>query len=190
MRIDEQLIEDCRKAKPGAQKELYCLLLPYLRSVVMRYLRDVSFQKDVLQESFVRIFKKINQYDPQKAPFAQWSARIAINVSYNYNKRVCAVPFESLDSSIEKETFTLDTDYDTWTDDQLLGLIRKMPSEYYEVFNLYIIDGYSHKEIASILDIREELSRQRLVRGRKWIRKVVFAKSSHTEEVSAKVKKK
>ena len=65
-----------------------------------------------------------------------------------------------------------------------------MPSEYYEVFNLYIIDGYSHKEIASILDIREELSRQRLVRGRKWIQKVVTAKSKPTEGSIAKVKKK
>ena len=180
MKIAESLILACAKQDRSAQKELYLKLLPYLRAVANRYLKDTSFTKDVLQESFVKIFKHIQKYDPDKAPFKNWAARIVINTSINFNERVIDEYTEELIVDIH-ESF----DYqpiDQLSDETLLTLLKKMPKGYFEIFNLFVIDGYNHKEISLILGITEALSRKKLSRAKNWMNKTYSLSSSNIKK--------
>ncbi len=180
MEIAHSLIQACAKQERTAQKELYLKLLPYLRAVANRYLKDTSFTKDVLQESFVKIFKHIHQYDPDKAPLKNWAARIVINISINYNERVVDELTEELIVDIHE---TLETQpVEQLSDGFLLTLLKKMPKGYFEIFNLFVIDGYNHKEISSILGISEALSRKKLSRARSWINKTYSLSSSNMKK--------
>ncbi len=169
MNIAENLIQACAKPDRAAQKELYLKLLPYLRAVANRYLKDTSFTKDVLQESFVKIFKHIHKYDPNKAPIKNWATRIVINTSINYNERVVDEYTEELIIDIHESLEA--QPMEQLSDSILLTLLKKMPKGYFEIFNLFVIDGYNHQEISSILGISEALSRKKLSRARSWINK-------------------
>jgi len=169
MHITDDLIKSCSTQNRAAQKQLYELLLPYLRAVASRYLRDTSYVKDVLQESFVKIFKHIDSYDSNKAPLNKWAAKIVINHSLNYNKRVIRSSNEALD--VEHDIICLPQVVKDLSEEHLLFILKQMPITYFEVFNLFAIEGYKHEEIAEILKVSESLSRKRLSRARTWIKK-------------------
>ncbi len=170
MEVDYDLIQSCIAQDRKAQKQLYELLLPYLRAIANRYLRDTSYIKDVLQESFVKIFRSLDKYNFDKAPLKQWAAKITINSAFNYNKRVIGVPKEEFVVA-SHETPILPANVQNWTDDDLLLTLKKMPEGYFEVFNLFVVDGYAHEEIAVMLGISEALSRKRLSRAKAWLKK-------------------
>ncbi len=160
----------CREKKPEAQRILYDLLLPYLEMLSRRYLRDESFLKDVLQESFIRIFKSINQFDERKASFKTWASKIVINNCLKCNTQNGKV--NTVEFVINLHDRMIDAKVlDDMTNEEILAFLKNMPSEYFEVFNLYIIDGFSHKEISKMLNISPSLSRQRLTRSRAWLKK-------------------
>ncbi len=169
MQISSDLIRACISQERKAQKQLYELLLPYLRAVANRYLQDVSYTKDVLQESFIKIFKNIGTYNPQLAPCHQWAARIVINTCINYNQRISVKAHEELTINHHNIPITSQT-IQVISDEYLLLLLKQMPNEYFEVFNLFVIDEYSHQEIAELLNINEGLSRKRLSRAKEWLR--------------------
>ncbi len=171
MEIKQQLIKSCQAKNRAAQKELYLALLPYLRGVISRYLRDYSFEKDVLQESFVKIFRSIEKYDPDKAPIKNWAARIVINTCLNYNERVIGLPAEEFIPEVHEINTKEEISTDEITDERMLEVLKQMPKGYFEVFNLFVIDEYSHKEIANILNIAEAVSRKKLSRAKNWLRK-------------------
>jgi RNA polymerase sigma factor (sigma-70 family) len=169
MHIEEALIHSCKKNDAKAQKRLYMLLLPYLRAIVNRYLRDTSFEKDALQESFVKIFKTIDSFNQQKGELKSWAGRITINTCLNLNKRLIGQAMEAFES-LEYVQPTESKDYATDRKGVLFKLLKDMPPDYSAVFNLFVIDGYDHQEIAEILSISPALSRKRLSRARVWLR--------------------
>lgn len=170
MQIDHALIKACVDQNRKAQKQLYVQLLPYLRAVASRYLRDTSYAKDVLQESFVKIFKGIGQYDFDKAPIKHWAAKITINHCLNYNKRVIGLPKDEFVPA-KHETPVISINTHNWTDENLMAILKQMPEGYFEVFNLFVIDEYRHEEISKMLDISEASSRKKLSRAKIWLRK-------------------
>ena len=146
------------------------MLLPYLRAVANRYLKDTSYSKDVLQEGFIKIFKNLHTYDSNKAPLNQWATRIIINTALNFNDRIIGVP--NIDIISEGvETLNTPQAIKDMSNDHLLYILKQMPDNYFKVFNLHIIDGYSHQEIGDLLKISTELSRKRLSRARTWLKK-------------------
>ncbi len=175
MQIDDHLIKSCKSQNKIAQRQLYELLLPYLRAVANRYLRDTSYTKDVLQVSFVKIFKNIDTYDPNKAPLNKWAAKIVVNNCFNYNDRVIGIPKEEF-VAIQHESATSPQIMKDLSDEHLLFILKQMPKGYFEVFNLFAIDGYKHEEIATMLGITEALSRKRLSRARSWLKKIFYEK--------------
>ena len=179
MQISSDLIKACISQERKAQKQLYELLLSYLRAVANRYLRDISYSKDVLQESFVKIFKNLGTYNPQIAPCHQWAARIVINTCINYNQRVSVKSHEELTTIHHNMPITSET-IQVISDEYLLFLLKQMPNEYFEVFNLFVIDDYSHQEIAEFLNINESLSRKRLSRAKEWLREAFKAQANNT----------
>jgi RNA polymerase sigma factor (sigma-70 family) len=179
MQISSDLIQACMSQERKAQKQLYELLLPYLRAVAARYLRDTSYSKDVLQESFIKVFKNIPTYKPQIAPFHQWAARIVINTCINFNQRVSVKSHEELTTAYNDIPITAET-VQIISDEHLLALLKQMPNDYFEVFNLFVIDEYSHQEIAEMLNINEALSRKRLSRAKEWLKEILLDKTQTT----------
>ena len=177
MQINDHLIKSCIAQDRIAQKQLYELLLPYLRAVANRYLRDTSYIKDVLQTSFVKVFQHIEKYDPSKAPLNKWAAKIVVNCCFNYNDRVIGIPKEEFNID-QHELVDRPKVIQDLSDEHLLFILKQMPKGYFEVFNLFIIDGYKHDEIAEMLKITEALSRKRLSRARAWLKKT-FHKKQH-----------
>jgi len=169
MDIKEELIFKCKSKERFAQKKLYKVLLPYLAAVVRRYLFDKSFEKDILQESFIKIFRHIDQFDSSKGVFHKWAVRITINTCLTQNTKNSSIQEEELRIG-EHDLILGPTQYSKISNEKLLKVLQGMPTQYFEVFNLYVIDEFDHKEIASMLSINEELSRKRLSRGKKWLR--------------------
>ena len=168
MKINNATIQECKKYNPQAQKLVYNTLLPYLNSICKRYLADLQSRNDVLQETFIKIFTKIDQFDPNKGAFKSWSARIVINACLQHSDKTIS----------RKETELTSTEYqipinpdiiDRLSNEEILTVLQKMPTAFYQVFNLYIVDGFNHDEIAAMLDIKSSLSRKRLGRARDWI---------------------
>lgn len=169
MGIDIKLINRCLSNDRPAQNELYRALLPYLNLVCQRYLQDRSQQHDVLQEAFLRIFRHLDQFDVQQASFKTWTTKIAINCCLKNNARSGRKPTQELIVPLH-EAKTSPAALRQLDNEDLLRWLKKMPQQYFEVFNLYVVDGFSHREIADFLGIAEALSRQRLARSRTWLK--------------------
>ena len=163
-----ELIRRCKRKDRLAQKQLYQSYLPYLNSVCRRYLINPSDINDVLQESFINIFRNIDKYDAKKALFKTWAVKISINCTLKFNEKMNKVPVIELVT--EQHVQTIDPYVlSKLNDEDLLIFLKTMPQKYSEIFNLNVIDGFSHKEISKILDIEESLSRKRLSRARAWL---------------------
>lgn len=167
--MNNQLIHKCIKGERSAQNELYGLLLPYLTGICKRYLYDSSQLQDVLQEAFILVFTNLSQFDACKASLQTWVGQITINCCLKNN----AKRSKSQEDMIEPphEIQVLPQVLKRLSNEDMLRWLKRMPTDYFEVFNLYIVDGFSHREIAEILSIDEALSRQRLSRARTWIKK-------------------
>ena len=161
MSLDE-LIERCKKRDRKAQGQLYKLFKAKLFSVCLKYSRNTVEAEDNLQDSFMTIFNKIEQFN-SKGSFEGWIRRVTVNtVLQKYRKEGV---FELTQSEIEEEV-TLEVDEEDVSLDYLLGLIQGLPDRYRLTFNLYALDGYSHKEISKMLNITTGTSKSNLARAR------------------------
>ena len=168
MEVKKECIEGCLKGEHNAQRELYDLLLPYLNALCGRYLKDTSHRQDILQETFILIFSRIDQYDEQKGEFHSWASRITINLSLKHNRSSKAEFYTQIESETTMPEVSPEA-IDRLSNEELTRFLRTMPPKYYEVFNLFIIDGFTHEEIAGMLQIKVSLSRKRLARARTWL---------------------
>lgn len=178
-----QLITNCKAGKQKAQAELYRLFAPKLFGVSLRYSRDHTEAEDTLHEAFVTIYNKINQYSG-KGSFEGWMKRIVVNMALEkYRTRYRLQTVEDITIYDSKSTF-VDV-YDKINTAQLMEMINELPPRYKMVFNMYAIDGYSHKEIAKEMGISEGTSKSNLARGRKILQdkvmKLGYIKSEYAE---------
>lgn len=169
-------LEDCiRKCSAGDRKEqtaLYNHFAPKMFGVCMRYSRDIIEAEDNLQEGFVRIFTKIDQYS-FKGSFEGWMRRIMVNTSLEkFRKNNHLYPVEDI-MIYEGNSFTEETISGISAMD-LLKIIQKLPPRYRMVFNLYAIEGYSHQEIGKLMNISEGTSKSNLSRARVILQKKVI----------------
>lgn len=167
MRVTEECINGCLSGEQTAQKELYEEMMPYLNALCGRYLNDTSARQDILQESFVVIFKKIDLFDAKKGAFHSWAGKIVINNCLKQNK--LGLRFFQFQSS--KHELAMEPEViGQLSNEDLIRFLKTMPQKYYEVFVLFVVDDFSHEEISEMLGIKIELSRKRLARARAWIR--------------------
>lgn len=161
----EILITDCKAGKREAQSRLYQLYAPMLFGVCLRYSRDRTEAEDSLHEGFVLIFSKIDQF-AFKGSFEGWMKKIMVNLSLEK----CRTRFkmQSVEDISIYDSQLADADvYADMNAAKLLELIQNLPPQYRLVFNMYAIDGYSHKEISQELGIAEGTSKSNLARARK-----------------------
>ena len=171
----EQLIQRCKKNDRKAQQELYSLFASKLFATCLKYSRNKSEAEDNLQDSFITIYKKIGQYNG-KGSFEGWLRRIAINTALQ-KYRGQAV-FHIVNDNLVEEDENMTIEDHTPSLDYLLNIIQGLPDRYRLVFNLYVLDGYSHKEIAGMLNINEGTSKSNLARGRMILKEKITAQQA------------
>lgn len=163
----EKLIEKCKKRDLKAQSEVYQLFAGKLFALCLKYSKNYQDAQDNLQDGFITIFKKIEQYR-FKGSFEGWLKRIIINTALQKyrEKSVLNLVTEEIPERIEVEI-----DEEQVSLDFLLNLIQQLPNQYRLVFNLYVLDGYSHREISELLKISEGTSKSNLSRARMILKK-------------------
>jgi RNA polymerase sigma factor (sigma-70 family) len=161
----EQLIQNCKLNDTKAQSELYKLFSSKLFTVCLKYSRSYAEAQDNLQDAFLIIFDKIHQYN-NKGSFEGWLKRITINNTLQRYRKTSV--FKIVDENqIEDQTIDVDDDEsDNIPLQFLLECIQNLPDRYRLVFNLYVMDGFSHKEISDLLDITTGTSKSNLNRAR------------------------
>jgi RNA polymerase sigma-70 factor (ECF subfamily) len=142
----EKLIEKCKKRDSKAQSEVYQLFAGKLFALCLKYSRNHQDAQDNFQDGFITIFKKIEQYK-FRGSFEGWLKRIMINTALQKyrEKSVLNLVTEEIPDRVDVEI-----DVEQLSLDFLLGLIQQLPNQYRLVFNLYVLDGFSHKEIAQM----------------------------------------
>jgi RNA polymerase sigma factor (sigma-70 family) len=164
-----QLIENCKINDTKAQGELYKLFSSKLFSICLKYSRNYAEAEDNLQDAFLTIFDKIEQYK-HKGSFEGWIKRITVNtVMQRYRKEKV---FEIINDDITEEV-VVDIEEESVSMDFLLKSIQELPDRYRLVFNLYVLDGYSHKEIADLLKINIGTSKSNLARARQQLKETI-----------------
>lgn len=157
-----ELIKKCAKNDRKAQKEIYQLYAGTLFSICLKYSNNKHEAKDNFQDGFITIFNKIGQFK-FKGSFEGWLKRVMVNtILQKYRKKnVLNVVTDEIPDEV-----IVEVDTDEISLDFLLNLVQQLPDRYRLVFNLYVLDGYSHKEIAEMLQIAEGTSKSNLARAR------------------------
>jgi RNA polymerase sigma factor (sigma-70 family) len=158
----DELIKQCANNDHKAQKEIYQLFAGKLFSICLNYSKNKQEAQDNFQDGFIVIFDKIGQFN-FKGSFEGWLKRVMINtVLLKYRKKnVLNIVTEDIPDEV-----IVEVDDDEISLDFLLNLINELPDRYRLVFNLYALDGYSHKEISEMLQIAEGTSKSNLARAR------------------------
>jgi RNA polymerase sigma factor (sigma-70 family) len=172
--MHKALLDSCRKGDAKAQKILYDLFKARLMGLCRRYASCKEDAQDILQETFIKIFQKVNQLEDAEK-LESWMKRIAVNTAINHyqrnTKRNDTLRYDDIEDSGEEPQ--IDSMLDV-SDQYLIAIINELPDTQRLVFNLFEIEGYNHQEIAELLMIGEGTSRSRLF----------FAKQSLKEKLS------
>ena len=158
----KKLIKQCANNDRKAQEEIYQLFAGKLFSICLKYSKNKQEAQDNFQDGFVTIFDKIGQFK-FNGSFEGWMKRVMVNtVLIKYRKKnVLNIVTEEIPDEV-----IVDIDDDEISLDFLLNLIQSLPDRYRMVFNLYVLDGYSHREISKMLQIAEGTSKSNLARAR------------------------
>lgn len=155
------LIQSCKKRDPRAQRELYDRFKARLMGVCRRYTSRREEAQDVLQETFIRVFSKISQLDdPEK--LESWLIRITINTAVSYYHRNKKYSLDDI-ALADSDSGDYELIISNFADEDLIRMINELPDGCRVVFNLFVVEGYSHAEIADVLGITESTSRSQLV---------------------------
>ncbi|MFM2138981.1 MAG: hypothetical protein RJA57_1288 [Bacteroidota bacterium] len=170
-RPENDLIKGCLNGDRRMQEELYNRYAPRMYAVCLRYAAQSEDAVDILQEGFVKVFKKLDSYRGDGS-FEGWMRRIFVNTAIEqFRRRRYLMPVT------EKEEHTLEAAYPSALDDlsakDILALVRELSPGYRTVFNLYVVEGYSHREIADMLGISEGTSKSQLSRAKAILQDLV-----------------
>jgi RNA polymerase sigma-70 factor (ECF subfamily) len=166
--FDLQLIESCKKGNRAAQKILYDRLASRMFPVCMRYIGDRTAAEDVLQDGFVTLFTRLESYKGEGS-FEGWARRIFVTTALMSLRKKDALKMSDELETVRgmKTETTSQLQNIGYTD--LMKLVMSLPPGFRTVFNMYAIEGYSHKEIADMLGITETTSRTQFSRARVWL---------------------
>ncbi len=176
---EKQLIESCIEGDRKAQKTLYDIHAPKMMAVCMRYAGEPELARDLLQEGFIKVFTNLTAFQ-YNGSFEGWMRKIFVNTSLEYLRKNDLLR-EAIDID-NGYSITAETDYSVIEElsaNDLLKLINELPHGFRVIFNMYAIEGYSHKEIADTLGITESTSRSQLTRARQLLQKRLSKKTEH-----------
>ncbi len=179
---ETEWVERCKKQDRQAQKELFEAYSRKMLGLCCRYIKDRAEAEDIMITSLTKVFRKIDQYKGEGS-FEGWMKRIVVNEALTYLRRNKNMYLET-----DLEVADLEPDFhhleNTLEAADLLKLIAALPAGYRIVFNMYAIDGYSHKEIAEQLGINENTSKSQLSRARAYLQKSLVELEGQTHQNS------
>jgi RNA polymerase sigma factor (sigma-70 family) len=168
----EETIKKCASGDRRAQTALYNQFASKMYGVCLNYSKDAAEAEDNLQDGFIRVFTKIDQFG-FKGSFEGWMRRIMVNTSLEkFRKNNHLYPVE--DMMVYESVHFAEETISAIAADDLLKIIQQLPPRYRMVFNLYAIEGYSHQEIAALMEINEGTSKSNLSRARAILQKKVI----------------
>jgi RNA polymerase sigma factor (sigma-70 family) len=172
---EEAILQGCLKNQPVAQQELYSRYSPKMLSVCYRFARNREDAEDMLQEGFIRVFTQIHQFQ-SKGSFEGWIRRIIVHTCINHLKK-----HKKFNDSVDiTQAQTVSVREDSVPSiiqaKQVIECIRTLPLGYRTVLNLFAIDGYTHREIANMLDIEESTSRSQYTRAKAMLEQILVQK--------------
>ena len=169
MTNERELVSRCLQNDAAAQKQLYQHFAPQMLAVCYRYTKDPNEASDVLQEAFVRVFRNLRQWK-QEGELGAWIRKIMVNTALNWLRDHKRMQWTGEDQiSEDQNSSSVLTPIQEMEAKQIADLIRKLPGGYQTVFNLHAIEGYSHVEIAKMLNISEGTCRSQYLRARKYL---------------------
>ncbi len=171
---DRDYLSACMHSERWAQELLYKDYYSSMMSVCVRYSNDREDALDILHEGFIKIFTHINKYQVGTSLNA-WMKRIMVNTAIDYYRKRVRRRTEDLDSVMEAQDLNSDI-LSQLSIKEILESINELSHTYRSIFNLYVIEGYPHKEIADILGISESTSRSNLVKARAKLRSLLAMK--------------
>jgi RNA polymerase sigma factor (sigma-70 family) len=165
------IIKECIAGKRESQHRLYNRFSPKMFGLCLQYMGDYDEAQDVLQEGFIKVFKNLKQFN-NKGSFEGWIRKIIINTAIEkFRKKNYLYPLE--DAVEYNETYAYDDIIENVSAKDLMNIIQNLSPQYRVVFNLYAIEGYSHKEISIKLNISEGTSKSNLSRARSILQEKV-----------------
>jgi len=172
----QHIIEGCTKNDAQSQRKLFVHFAPYMMTVCRRYTQHTAEAEDILQEAFINVFRNFQSFAAQKGNIEQWIRRFVVNKAIEYWRKNQRNPFVSTEKMPEEPIFAAEIDLQMDAE-ELLSLIATLPERSRIVFNLYAIEGYSHKEIAKMVNITEGSSRTYLTRARQQMKELLLAEA-------------
>ncbi len=177
---EEDLIRACIRKERWAQKLLYEEHYGKMMGVCLRYASNEEDALDILHEGFIKIFKNIGKYQPGTS-LSSWMRRVIINTSIDYYRKTIRRRTEDIEHAYNISSNDADA-ISQFTEQEILEAIQQLSPAYRTIFNLYVIEGYSHKEIANTLDITESTSRSNLVKARLKLKELLSSRLYGYEE--------
>lgn len=167
---EKELVEKCLGNDKSAQKLLYDTYSSQMMGLCMRYANSREEGEDILIEGFTKIFSNLQNFRFD-CSLGTWMRRILVNTAISHfrmhHKHHNTLPLENAESEL-RGTHEMPSDH--IQEKELLALIQRMPETYRVIFNLAVIEGYSHQEIGAMLDIQKSTSRSQLTRARNWLK--------------------
>lgn len=170
------IIKGCQRNDRNSQKQLYEAHYGKILGVCLRYSNTLEEAKEMLRESFLKIFTKIKSFNSHTAPFEEWMKKIAINTSVgmlrkNKHNYLIVSTVKASEKSAPVEPFIADDEFLNVSKEDLLKALQELTPAYRSVFNLFLVDGFSHKEIIEILDVSEETLKSNLSKAKFNVKK-------------------
>ena len=164
---EQRLVKRLQDGNRAAAREFYSLYADYLAGVCSRYIADKEDLKDVFQEALIRVFTRIGQFDYQgEGSLKAWATRITVNESLKFLRNCHRHESVQLETDVPDEPEEDDPPISDIPPDVIREMLNKLPVGYRTVFNLYVFEDKSHKEIASLLGIKENSSASQLHRAK------------------------
>ncbi len=167
---EKQLLRDCRAGGVRAQKQLYELYASKMYGVCLRYAQDANMAEDFLQEGFIKVFSNLHRFR-HDGSLEGWIRRIMINTSLEWLRKKDLLKHSTNLDNAEHIRYETTEVNEGLSASELLSIIQTLPAGYRAVFNLFAVEGFSHKEIAELLNISEGTSKSQYARARSWLQK-------------------
>ncbi len=174
---EKDFINACVRKERWAQKKLYEEYYGKMMGICLRYAGTEDEALDILHERFIKVFRNISKYQPGTS-LPAWIRRIMVNTAIDYYRKMVRRRTENIEQAYDISSNDADA-VSQCTEKEILEGVQQLSPAYRAVFNLYIIEGYSHKEIANMLNVTESTSRSNLVKARLKLK--VLLKSRYTE---------
>ncbi len=167
---DNEILQGCKRENLKAQQALYDKYSRAMMGICLRYIKNQTEAEDLFQDGFVKVFNSIRTLEnPEALPF--WIRRVFINTCINFINRNKKYAFSQIQDFEFKSTYHTDEPLNT---EEILKALGQLPESYQLIFNLFVVEGYSHKEISELLGFSEGTSKSQLSRAKAMLRTIIL----------------